>query len=460
MFKNTLALLSAPLSINLEITDKCNFKCSFCFNDSPAYAKLMLQANRHGNGEKIESDTPQIARKKRLLKIIDKLAAAEVFEIRFFGGEFTTFKYWREVMEYSANQKFFISFVSNGYLITREDIEFFIKCGVCSCTISIHGPEKLHDMIVKQPGSFKKTVYNVKLLLESGVRVSIAYTPIKENINAIYKFVNSFKMETGVQDFSISRLFNDNRYENLTIKDYHEILKTVYRCHKEIGVNIFLADSFPRCRASLKYWPYLSYCSQGVAFGQVDFEGNLKHCSATSKPLGNILHEPITTLWKRGLKEMRSLDHLPSSCKICPIFCGGGCTVSRGIDHKFSPDQFILQPEEESLMWLVVKTIYNYTRKMLFSAKKMFIINRITTKSIRDLPAKPFLQEQYRIRHEEGKFIAMFEKTGIKTLSYLGLMVLKNIDGTKTVQQIVEKCNSDGYPCSNEDVMLIIREIL
>ena len=37
-------------------------------------------------------------RRDLLMRIIDALAKAEVFEVRMFGGEFTVFKYWRNII--------------------------------------------------------------------------------------------------------------------------------------------------------------------------------------------------------------------------------------------------------------------------------------------------------------------------------------------------------------------------
>ncbi len=394
---NRLTELNAPISVNLEVTEKCNLHCSFCFNAAPVYKKFMdSSSEEHEDGSNriklLEVSagnriSDQQIRKERIFKILDILADAGVFEIRLFGGEFTVFKQWREVLKYAFERNFFISFVSNGYLLNADDVDLLAKCGVKDCTISVHGPEDVHDKVTGKVGSFQRAMRAVELLREKGITVSVAYTPHKQNIPYIYEFVSLLAERYSVEYFSISRLFSDDRYECLELRDYHYLLREIDRCHRVLGVVISLADSFPRCKVPMKYWKYLSYCSQGVAFGQVDFNGNIKHCSATSKPLGSLLDDPLKYLWNKKLEGMRNLDHLPKSCRICPIFCGGGCTVSRGVQHQFAPDEFIPWPKDEGWIGAIQKSLWNRLRKILFSIGQL-IQSRQRKK--KDIPLSDF----------------------------------------------------------------------
>lgn len=107
--RNGLIHISCPVSVNIEITDKCNLGCFFCFNHfelSPAPGGM--------NPEEI---------RENLFRILAILSSSGVMEVRFFGGEFTIFKYWREILIRAKELGFFISFVSNGYAINCADVE-------------------------------------------------------------------------------------------------------------------------------------------------------------------------------------------------------------------------------------------------------------------------------------------------------------------------------------------------
>ncbi len=452
---NTLSELCAPLSVNLEVTEKCNLGCSFCFNATPQYKEALQQIDiavtdeRHSNSQKIIRD--------RLMRIIDILAEHEVFELRLFGGEFMVFPYWVDILEYAHQKEFFLSFVSNGYLITERHADIFQECGITSCTISLHGLGEKHDTVVGREGSFERAVKSIAILQERGIDVGVSFTPSsKKSIHDIYELAQYLVDTCRVNSIGINRLFHDERYENLTLHDYREILQIIDAIHRDLGITIALSDSFPRCMVPTRFWRYLTYCSQGVGFAQIDYNGNVKHCSAISQFLGNIFTEDFSVLWHERLRKMRRLDHLPLSCKMCPIFCNGGCTASRGVERKFSPDEFIPLPEEENVFASVAKVVYNRMRLAYFrlSAKHQEKRRDYNDSFV------PCVQGRYRIRKEsDNLWIVMFERYGIKMFSDLGATILRSIDGQRTVREIVEHCRARGASLTRKDVTAVLEEL-
>ncbi len=154
---------------------------------------------------------------------------------------------------------------------------------------------------------------------------------------------------------------------------------------------------------------------------------------------------------------MRNLDHLPKSCKICPIFCGGGCTVSRGVEHQFAPDEFIPWPKDEGWIDAIRKAAYNRMRKIVFS---FLLWKENQTVPAKVIPQLPKLTERYRTRTEsDGTCLAMFERSGTKVLSPLALSVLPLLDGGHTIEAIFESCRSAFPSCTKEDTQEIVRSV-
>lgn len=452
---NQLTHLTAPVAVNLEITDKCNLSCTFCFNASPSYEAMMQEQEVQDKASKEMGQLLMNVRKKRILQTLDRLYDAGVFEIRLFGGEFTVFKPWREVLRYAHEKGFFISFVSNGYLIDEDDAVLLSECGVRNCTISVHGLEDVHDSVVQWPGSFIKAMHAIEKLQAQGVVVTVAYTPTATNIHGVFDLVSYLQSEHDVNYFSVSRLFGDDRYEALTLNDYHYLLEVIERCNHELGVEILLADSFPRCKVPVRYWKYLGYCSQGTAFAQVDFNGNLKHCSATSKSLGNVLETDVKKLWDEKLQAMRDLEHLPKSCRICPIFCGGGCTVSRGVDNQFAPDEFIPWPRDENWPQAIIKSVYNRFRKTVHRLQHSQHYEKKATSV--ELPRKPRLTKRFRIRSEGSHMLVMFENFGTRILSPVAAQVLTLLNGTKTIDVVYDEVTTRFPDVSMKEVEEIVK---
>ena len=204
---NKIKSLTAPISVNFEVTDQCNLKCFFCFCGTEAYQSSLSSVS---NSEKI----------KNAKRILDILAKNNVFEIRLFGGEFSLLKNWKSIVEYAYDLDFFMSFISNGTLFNEADIEFLIDKKITNCGISVHGLDSLHDQIVGIPGSFKRASRNIQLLSDGGVKTSVLFTPTKTNILHLEKFARTIIEKYGASSVGVNRLFRNDRYENLSFSDY------------------------------------------------------------------------------------------------------------------------------------------------------------------------------------------------------------------------------------------------
>lgn len=87
-------------SVNLHITNRCNYRCKFCF-----------ARNRSLGSELKES---------QWLKIIDMLAEGGCMKLNFAGGEPTLIPYLSNLIQYSKNYGIFTSIISNGTGISKK----------------------------------------------------------------------------------------------------------------------------------------------------------------------------------------------------------------------------------------------------------------------------------------------------------------------------------------------------
>ena len=74
MEMNRLTSLCAPMSVNLEITNKCNLSCSFCFNASPVYEHMIQEQEKKDRAE----------HNLNLSKLHSKVSEAEGWDYYFF----------------------------------------------------------------------------------------------------------------------------------------------------------------------------------------------------------------------------------------------------------------------------------------------------------------------------------------------------------------------------------------
>lgn len=90
------------LKINLHITERCNYKCKYCF--------------AHFNGQK---DLPL----EQWKKIIDNVKySGMVSAINFAGGEPMLYKNFNDLLSYAKSSGFEVSLISNGSLLLNEKL--------------------------------------------------------------------------------------------------------------------------------------------------------------------------------------------------------------------------------------------------------------------------------------------------------------------------------------------------
>ena len=98
-------------------------------------------------------------------KLVDELSAHQVSSLLIRGGEPFMFPEIVELLEYIHSKGMFISIDTNGTLL-KEFAADLLRIGSIHITISIDGPEEIHDRVRGVQGCFKKTEEGLLLLNE------------------------------------------------------------------------------------------------------------------------------------------------------------------------------------------------------------------------------------------------------------------------------------------------------
>ena len=331
---NELVCLKSPISVNFEVSPVCDLGCEFCFNAEMECKKL---------------DHPPLP---QAMLILDKLAEAEVFEVRMFGGEFFVYPHWRELLEYADQLDFFLSFVSNGTHINDDIVKKLVQHRVIGGAISLHGTENIHDRITKTTGSFKAAVKGIRSCIGNGIGISILYTLTQSNRLAVFETCHWLK-ENGIEidEINVGRLTPYGRAKSdwervkLSLRNYLDVFPQLEKVRNELGILASFGDAFPLCLLPAKYQDYVIGCWQGTGFAHIDHMGNVRSCSIARGKYGNVLETPLTEIWVDRLAHFRSLEWLPVKCRECDNFCGGGCSASRYDGGIYARDEFL--PDNE-----------------------------------------------------------------------------------------------------------------
>lgn len=149
-----------PLSICWLITNRCNFKCSYC---------------KIWNRQLSELNTKQV------FSIIDNLKKNGTQRISIFGGEPLLRKDIGIIIDYIKQKNIFVGLGTNGYLIKDRLKEI---SNVDSLHVSFDGPKRVHDKQIDK-GTYLKVLNGIKLAKQKNISVWATTVLTKYNVNEI-----------------------------------------------------------------------------------------------------------------------------------------------------------------------------------------------------------------------------------------------------------------------------------
>lgn len=304
--------LGIPLSVQLDLTYRCNERCVHCY----------LDHDDHG-----EMTTPEIR------SLLEQLAEAGVFFLTMSGGEILLRRDFFDILEYARALLFCVKLKTNAILIRERQADRIRSLGVDSIQISIysHRPE-IHDAITKVPGSLKRSVDAIQFLRAQGLKVIIANVLMLQNIQD-YPGVKALAADLGVA-FTIDptitpRMDGDRSILSLNINQ--DSLRKVFRDEALVGdVEEFCAPPKQADEDDLDGLP----CSAGHSACYVSPYGDVYPCVQFPLSSGNVRHTPFLDIWRHSdqLNEVRSIRtrDLPS-CSQCVHVAG--CTRCPGLAY-------------------------------------------------------------------------------------------------------------------------------
>lgn len=149
---------STPFSAELHFTHRCNLKCKHCFQNSSPNSNLYKEL------ETLE-----------WLDIFEQLELYGMRNITLSGGEIMFYPHFSDVFNEVVNRKISYNVLTNGTLINNSNVEALSKENV-SLTISLDGhSEEVHDKL-RGKRAYEKVIRGIRLLVERGAKVSLAYT--------------------------------------------------------------------------------------------------------------------------------------------------------------------------------------------------------------------------------------------------------------------------------------------
>ena len=284
--------LKAPVMVDFEVISDCPYNCFFCESDMPN-VKFIPHA---------------LLSTKECFHILKKLADAEVFSVFFTGGEPFLRDDLPDLVKYCFDVGLEARISTNAYVLNENKIKRIVETGLDHLQVSLHGPSLIHESIVGRIGSYPVVMRNLRLLIESGMRVEIACVGLKENIAHIPTLIREIA-PLGIECFRILRYVPGYRKEmlehippkELVNRTLPEIIEAARECKIRLLFSFCpgLSKSPPLMLKGIH--PINYTCPAGKAEFTILSNGDVYPCTFFRyKPemcAGNILKDDVSKLW-------------------------------------------------------------------------------------------------------------------------------------------------------------------
>lgn len=162
-----------PRELLLLVSQDCNMRCRYCYAQGGTYGEERI-----------------LMTKETAFKALDiALSLGEINGIAFFGGEpLLNFELMRQIVNSTKKQNIKYGFVTNGTIMNEEIIEF-IKTHNILVTVSIDGPEDVHNanrIYTSEKGTHRKVVETMKMLKSAGISFALEATFSKQVLELGY----------------------------------------------------------------------------------------------------------------------------------------------------------------------------------------------------------------------------------------------------------------------------------
>lgn len=136
--------VSFPTKVSFTVTNVCNLHCQMC-------GQWSQEGYMHGRKARLRHELG-LADWQRL---VDELASHEAPWLLIRGGEPFLFPGMMDLLRYVNSRGLPVSIDTNGTLLEQYAADL-VRLGRIHLTVSVDGPEEIHDQVRGVPGCFKR----------------------------------------------------------------------------------------------------------------------------------------------------------------------------------------------------------------------------------------------------------------------------------------------------------------
>jgi len=334
-----------------HITEKCNLRCSHCYQDDYTSSSDMSIQELKNIANKL---SPTLAKWKKK------------GDISITGGEPFIRKDLFPFLEYldSSQEISHLHILSNGTLITDEIVEKLKKfTKLDSIQISLDGSSpETHDKI-RGPGNFEKAIRGIRILISNCMDVKVMFTLQRCNMKDIPSLID-LAIKEKINGLTIERLVpmgsakdaKDSLLSREELRDIFQYISDRADLEYEKGMQLRILKYRPlwinidpnRAKAesnTVSYKELGATCSIGLDGLTILPDATVLPCRRLPIPIGNLKRDSLEKIWFTSdlLWQIRDKRNLKGKCNSCEFIprCGG----CRAMAYAYTGDYLAEDPQ-------------------------------------------------------------------------------------------------------------------
>ncbi len=318
-------VFSAPTTINLELTDKCNANCRHCYNFwRPDKNRTLSMTCR------------------QIDQLVEMMAACGVFHVVLSGGEplstFQTLVYACERLQAAGIS---ISVNSNLMAATPARMKRLRQAGVDHILTSLNSFDPgTNDSLVQVKGAHARILAGIQAARRAGIRISANMILNLENMDQVFETA-LLAHRLGCQKIFATRVVPpvnpppglDQEIFHLSPEQVKQSLDQLIAARDSTGIMIGSLVGYPLCflKDLEKYSDFVGRGCPAQAGHRMNInaDGTAHCCVHEATGYGNVFQTGITAAY-RNMRPWHQGSYRHRSCRDCPwlAVCSSGCRMS------------------------------------------------------------------------------------------------------------------------------------
>lgn len=269
--------LNIPMQAALELTYRCNLRCSHCYVDFSETDELTFEEWQD---------------------VLTQLRTAGTMYLLFTGGEIMVRADFLDIARFARHNGFGISLLTNCTLVTPSISRTIAELRPLSVATSLYGATATtHESVTQVRGSFQRTLEGIRLLVSDGIIPTVQITAMKTNVAELPQ------IQALVENLGARALINFGIVPSKTGSE------SPFQCEPSINEMISCGwqPNVPHPTEDTAAQP----CKAGKSICSVSPHGDVFPCIMFPMKLGNLRQSTFDSIWllepRAELRYLRSI---------------------------------------------------------------------------------------------------------------------------------------------------------